>query len=121
MVEGSSGGNPGLVESRGLGMGIGVERRIRQQRFVARPEAAAADFMRVSLARDPIRQMRYAAGMLRRRGAGESCHRQVEAAPEEMHRAAFALEAGAKFLQNAVGLQQRAPESVGVFGVVRAM
>jgi len=46
---------------------------------------------------------------------------KIEASPKEMHGAAFAEEAGAKFLQHAVGQQQNLPEPPCIFQVVRGM
>ena len=43
----------------------------------------------------------------------------IEAAPPEMHRADFAYEARAKLLEYIVDANQRAPEAVDVFGIVR--
>jgi hypothetical protein len=37
--------------------------------------------------------------------ARKSCHRQIKAAPKEMHRAYFANKAGAKRGEDAIGLQ----------------
>jgi hypothetical protein len=59
---------------------------------------------------------------MRRRGpAGEARQSEVEAAPEEMHRAHFADEAGTERLQHMRGLKQRAPEPIGRVRVVGRM
>ncbi len=42
--------------------------------------------------------------------AGEPCHREIEAAPEEVHRAHLADEARAERFHHPVALHQRAPE-----------
>jgi len=44
--------------------------------------------------------------------------RKIEASPKEMHGAAFAEEAGAKFLQHAVGQAAELPEPPCIFRVV---
>ena len=38
-----------------------------------------------------------------------------------MHRTAFAAETRAKVLKHAIALHEHAPESVGIFAIVRAM
>src|SRR6185312_12876372 len=91
---------------------VGVERRL-PHRAAARPEAATAHLVRVCLARDVI-----GAWPLRRAPPREAGHRQVEAAPEELHRAAFADEAAPEFLEHSVGLRQDAPTALGVLGVI---
>ena len=53
--------------------------------------------------------------------AGKARHREIGAAPEVMHRAAFAREARPELIENALRLQQRAPVSIGVLGIVRAV
>src|SRR5437588_11598577 len=50
--------------------------------------------------------MRHAAGMARRAAAGEPCYREIKTAPEEMHRARLAEEAGAEFFEHPVGVQK---------------
>src|SRR5436190_8291993 len=59
-----------------------------------------------------------AAGMRWRRPSGKARHRQIEAAPEKMHRTAFAAETRTKFLENTIGLQKHAPEAVGIFQII---
>ena len=49
--------------------------------------------------------------MPRRAAAGKPRHREIEAAPEEMHRARLAEEAGAELLEHAIGIDQDLPES----------
>src|SRR5947209_4283192 len=53
--------------------------------------------------------------------SGKTRAGQVEASPEEMHRAAFADEAGAEFLQDHAGGKQNPPEAPCERGIVRAM
>src|SRR4029079_8228582 len=99
---------------------VRVERGFRQQ-FVARPEAAAADFVRIRFARDPIRQMRHAAGMLGGRSSGEARDREIETTPEKVDGAAFTAEPGAKLLEQAIGLQQCGKKPANGIRIVRAM
>src|SRR5690606_34593251 len=61
--------------------------------------------------RDGIGQVGNAAGMERRAPAGKAGHGKIEAAPEEMHRARLAEEAGAELLQGERGGNQRAMEA----------
>src|SRR5262249_9461137 len=79
---------------------------------------AAAHLVRVSLARNPVGEVRYAARVARCRATREARHGEVEAAPEEVDGAALADEAGAERLHDPVGLDEHAPEALGVFGVV---
>ena len=79
----------------------------------SRPETDTAHFLRIGFARDRVGQVRNPAGMRRRRTTREAGHGEIEAAPEEMHRTAFAAEAGTKFFQDAIGLGENAPEAVG--------
>src|SRR5205085_9959538 len=76
--------NRGTLEARWRWRGVRVERCLLN-RAAARPEAATDHFMRVRLARDAV-------GLrpLRRSPAREARHRQVEAAPEKVDRAALA-------------------------------
>src|ERR1700730_10294285 len=50
--------------------------------------------------------------------AGKTCHSEIEAAPEEMHRAYFADETTAEELQDPIRLQQRTPEALRRSGIV---
>ena len=59
--------------------------------------------------------------MRRRLPSRKTRYGQIETAPEKMHRAAFAAEARTKFFKNAIGLDQNAPETVGIFGIVGTM
>ena len=111
------------AEARWLRIGIGIERRIID-RAAARPEAGAADFVRIGFAGHRIGQIRHAAGMARRAPAGEARHREIETAPEEMHRARLAEEAGAELLEDAVAVHedlQEAPDRVGIVGGMRGV
>jgi hypothetical protein len=48
-------------------------------------------------------------------------HREIETAPEEMNRACLAEKAAAKELEDAIGLDERAPEAMRGGGVVTSM
>src|SRR5512132_2770314 len=63
--------------------------------------------------------MRDPTGMRWRRPAGKPRDRQIEAAPKEMHRTAFATKARSELLKHPIALHQNAPESIGVFPIVR--
>src|SRR5215469_16903110 len=65
--------------------------------------------------------MWYSAGVRWSRSAGKARHSQIEAAPEEMRGAAFATKPRAELLEHAIALPQNAPESIGVFPIVRAV
>src|ERR1700687_3209893 len=63
--------------------------------------------------------MRHAAGMARRAAAGKTRDREIKAAPEEMHRAGLAKEAGAELLEHPIGIDKnlkKAPHRVRVVG-----
>src|SRR6266550_1851581 len=59
-----------------------------------------------------------ATGMWWRRPSGETRHRQIETAPEKMHRTALAAETRTKFFENTICLQEHAPKAVGIFQIV---
>src|SRR2546422_11768575 len=79
----------------------------------AGPESGADHLMRIRFARDPIRPRSLGGAP-----PGKPGHGQIEAAPEEMNRAALPEKAGAKSSEHVVGLNQDAPEAVGVLGIV---
>ena len=58
--------------------------------------------------------------MLRRTSSRKARDRKIEAAPEEVHRADFAQEAGAKILEHAIDLDERPPEPVDCIGLLEA-
>src|SRR5262249_13029164 len=62
--------------------------------------------------------MRYAARMRRREPAGKARDREVEASPEEMHRADLADKTGPEQREHAMRAEQNAPEARGVVAVV---
>src|SRR6266403_5203422 len=106
-----------LCESRGFRIRIRIE-EWRWCSRVAGPKPEAAHFLRVGLARDLVRQMRDTSRMRWRRAAGETRYCQIKAAPEKMHRTAFATETRAEFLKHAVALHEHAPEPIRVFALV---
>src|SRR5206468_11618640 len=120
LVEGRIRLNFRLCESGRFRIGIGIEDWRRRSR-VAGPKTQTAYFLRVGLARDLVRQMRDSPRMVRRRPPGKTRHCQIKTAPEKMHRTALATESRSKFLKDAIALHEHAPESVRIFGVIRAM
>jgi hypothetical protein len=58
--------------------------------------------MAIGFARHIVGQAGDAAGMARRAAAREARHCQIEAAPEEMHRAGLAEKAGAEMLESMI-------------------
>src|SRR5580704_4411623 len=48
-------------------------------------------------------------------------HREIEAAPKEMHRAGLADKAAAEKLEDAIGLHEGAPEAMRCPGIVTGM
>jgi len=63
--------------------------------------------MGIRFAHDPIGDIRGKAGC-----------RQIEAAPEEMHRVRLADQAAAKFLRHPVNRDQNSTEPMGVMGII---
>src|SRR5581483_4896891 len=61
------------------------------------------------------------AGMLRRPPSGKARHREIEAAPEEMHRGDLAEEGTAEMREHMVGGEQDAPEAVGIIAIIGRM
>src|SRR4030095_6520291 len=59
--------------------------------------------------------------MYRRNTSGESSHRQIQDAPEEVDGAALSDEARTEFAKDPVGLSQHTPEPFGILRVVRGM
>src|SRR5438046_2153313 len=106
-----------IGETIGRWIDVGIEEH-RGNLVVARPETETAHFLRIGLAGDRVGQMGDPAGMRRRGPAGKARYREIKAAPEKMHRTAFAAETRTKFLENPIGLQKHAPESIGIFRIV---
>src|SRR5689334_8571581 len=90
-------------KSRRFRVGIGVINRLRAG-GASGPKTNAANFLRVSFARDPIGQMWDSTGMRGRLSPRKPGDCKIKTSPEKMHRAAFAAEARAKFFQDAIGL-----------------
>src|SRR6516164_7536286 len=78
-----------------------------------RPETGAAYFMRIRFGRNGIRARSW-----RSRPAAESRHCQVEASPEEMNRARFANEPGAKLFEDRIAPLQNSPEPANRVGII---
>src|SRR5688572_2811048 len=90
-----------LAETARLRVCVRVERRSRVN-LAAGPEARAADLMRIRLARNTVGQPRRAAGVARRLPTRKTRNREIEAAPEEVHRARLTEEAGSELLEDAI-------------------
>ena len=89
-------------------------------RAAAWPETGARNLVRIGLAHDSIRHVWKATGMQRSCAAGKTRHRQVEASPEEMHRASLPMKrARNSFI--AIGLQQGQPEFLRVDRIILRM
>src|SRR5580693_5776415 len=80
------------------------------------PESGTDAFMRITFARYEI-----GAGAFGRAPPGKTRHRQVEASPEKMDRAALADEMAAKFLKYGIHTNQYPPECVREHRVVGLM
>ena len=100
-----------------LRIGVGIEGGLGES-LAAGPVAGAAHLVRIRLAGDGVGQPGHAAGMERSRPPGEARDREVEAAPEEVHRARLSEEAAPEQLEDAIGLDEHPPEAMGRLGVV---
>src|SRR6185312_9446549 len=100
-----------------LGIGIRVERGVRHE-IVARPEARAADLVRIGLSRNAIRQIRHAPRMKGGPPAGKASDGKIEASPEEMDRAALAKEGRAELEEHPLDFSQDAPMPFGKVAIV---
>src|SRR5664279_5707671 len=118
---------PVVVEAwRGVdgGVGVAVGNRVHvcveggPDPVAARPPAGAADLVRVRLHHHPVRTVGNAAWMARRRTSGETRGGDVEAAPEEVHRAGFAKVAALESGQNTAGVDQGLMERPSMSRVV---
>src|SRR4029079_4092801 len=94
----------GVLQARRLRRGVGVEGRFGD-RAAAWPETRAEHLVRVRLAGHGV-----GAGTFRRPPSGEPRHRDVEAAPEEMHRAALADELATEALEDRLDANENVPE-----------
>src|ERR1051325_1098575 len=103
-------------EAGRLRIGIGIERGLAKT-AIAGPKPRTADLVRIRLAIDRIRNV-WVAGWRRRAAAGKARHREIEAAPEEMHRADLAGEAGAEGREDLIDFGKRAPEAGALLRVV---
>src|SRR5690348_9409234 len=110
-----SGGRPNRCsrKSRRLRRGIRVKRRVNHA-FVPRPKTNADDFVRIRFARHFI-----GARALGCAASGESRDGEIETAPEKMHRARFADEARAKFIEHGIDAQESAPKTLRMRRIVR--
>src|SRR5918993_3530705 len=95
-----------------FGISIRVECSLGE-RFASWPEASTTHLVRVSFSRHRIREPGYPARMTRCCPSGETSHREVEAAPEEMDRAHLTKEPGPKELEDAIDLDEHTPEALG--------
>src|SRR5881396_495381 len=98
-----------------LGCGVRVERRLLHV-SAAGPKAGADHLMGIRLAGDPV-----CSGSLGGATPREARHREVEAAPEEVHRTAFPEKRCAKLPEHVIRLHEDAPESIGILRIVRSM
>src|SRR5207245_3286642 len=96
-----------------LGRRIGVERGLLH-RAATGPKAGADHLVGIRLTRHPVRP-----GALGGAPPREPSHRKIQADPEKMVRAALSQKALAELLEHVVGLDEDAPEAIGVLGIVR--
>src|SRR5262249_24433795 len=111
MVEGPGRSHGRAAIAIRLRVGVAVEGRVRDS-LAARPETGARPRVGVSVASDPVRQVRDTARVLWGEPPGEPRHRRIERAPEEVYRAALALEPCSEISEDAVRLNQHHPESL---------
>src|ERR1700704_6693523 len=65
--------------------------------------------------------MRHAAGMAWGDAARKARHREMETAPEEMHRARLSKEAGAELLEHPIGIEENLEEASHRIRVIGCM
>src|SRR5947209_5282704 len=114
-VPGGTGPQRGCREARWFRNRIRVERRLLE-RCVTWPESTTDHFMRVGFARDPIGSLAFRCASSRK-----TCHREVEASPEKLDRAALADKLGPECFKDSIRLYEDTPEAVGIFRVIGSM
>ena len=112
-IESFCGLNGAVLETWRLGCGVGVKGGVFDDFAIAGPEADADEFVGVAFFYDGI-----GAGTDGGAASRETRDGEIEAAPEEMHGAGFAEEAGAEFFEDGSDGGEDLSEAVGVFGVV---
>jgi len=110
VVEGFCGLDGTVFETWRLGGGVGVEGGVFDDFSIAGPKAHADDFVGVAFFCDAI-----GVGANGRAASGETRDGEIEAAPEEMHGAGFAEEAGAEFFEAESHRGEHLPEAMRVF------
>src|SRR4051812_10249231 len=116
------GANRRYVAARRLRIRVRVERGLCHRRANRpRPPARTDAFVRVRLARHAIGQIRNPTRMLRSAPARESRARNVESSPPQMRRTRFPEEASSKFLERAIGANERLPAPMNSISVVRCV
>ena len=104
-----------VPQARRLGRGIRVERRLLHGP-ASGPEPGADHLVRIGLPSHAVRP-RTLGGTPPR----EPRHREVEAAPEEVHRTAFPEKRCAKPPEHVIRLDQDAPVPIGILRIVRCV
>src|SRR5205814_9677576 len=99
----------GVGKAGRLRIGVGIKRGLAKA-AIARQKARAADLVRIGLAVDRIRNIRVA--WRGRAAARKARYREIEAAPEKMHRADLADKAPAEGREHLIDLREGAPEAV---------
>src|SRR5437879_11780273 len=102
-----------VAQPRRLGSRIRVERGLLH-RAATGPKAGADHLVGIRLACDPVRP-----GPLGGAPPRKPRHGEIEAAAEKMDRAARPQKAPAEWPDHGVGLDEDAPEAIGVLGSVR--
>src|SRR5712671_6626195 len=109
---------PLLCHARRFRSGIAIEGRAIDPRS-ARPPTRTDDFMGIRFPRDAIRPRTFWSTP-----AGESRHRQIETAPEEVYGATLAQKQRAKLLEHRVARSNDLPEAprrIGIIGPVKSI
>src|SRR4051812_33862062 len=114
--------HPMILEPHRLWICISIEGRLLlAPQTGARPEARARELVRIRLLHHPIGTVRYTSRVLWRGSSREARHRQVETAPEKVHRAHLANEARAKLGEYPLRLSHRAPKELHRLRIVARM
>jgi hypothetical protein len=99
-------------------LGISVSIKGWRRCLVARPEAAAAAFVRVRFDHHPIWAVGCTAGMPRSAPTGEARAGKIEAAPKKMHWTLFSGEGATNGFHDALCVEKNQPALLCGFGLV---
>src|SRR5580704_975647 len=104
-----------LSKPRWLRRRVSIKRRSLNV-AASRPKSHAAHLVRIRLSRDRVGSLPFWSAPPR-----EARHRQIETAPEKMHRTGLSDKARAKLFEHFIAAYQNPPEPVGILRIVGSM